>query len=364
MKFIIIIACLIVLLTSRATLAEPGKKYLKEPIPPPGFDVLSVRSDSNRPVRPNLKSYHGPIIDTHIHLNPSSHRPSPANLQEIADVITSVGVELAIVMPTPNEGLTKGNESGFKEKLRLSEKSHNKVKLFCGGEYITTWLNNSYRNGFSESQYSNVLSKLTSDLNSTECRGIGEIAFFHFEKYTGQRVINYPPNFEPFLKIVNQVAISGRWFDLHSEPMERNGTSHETEAFGGLELILKNNPNLKLIYSHTAMTNAHNVEAILKRYPNVMINIKMMGDKAEWTNLEEVTNDNHELFEDWAQLFEQYPSRFTIGSDAKFGGHGDHKFSMSKYEKLIRRFRKVLGSLDPEVASQIAYANALKMFGD
>ena len=59
------------------------------------------------------------------------------NLQEIADVIKSVGVELAIVMPTPNEGRTKDNESGFKEKLRLSEKSHNKVKLFCGGEYIS-----------------------------------------------------------------------------------------------------------------------------------------------------------------------------------------------------------------------------------
>lgn len=354
--------CLIFLLTSCATLPEPGEKYCKEPIPPPGFDVLSVRSGSNRAVRPGLRSYHGPIIDTHIHLNPASHRPSPTTLQEISDVITSAGVELAIVMPTPNEG--RRNEGGFNEKLRLSEISHNKVKLFCGGDYITTWLNNSYRNGFSESELTNILSKLNSDLNSAECLGIGEIAFFHFEKYTGQRVINYPPNFEPFLKIVNQVAINGRWFDLHSEPMEKNGTSREAEAFGGLELIFKNNPNLKLIYSHTAMTNAHNAEAILKRYPNVMMNIKWIGDKAEWTNLEEVTNDNRELFEDWAQLFERYPNRFTVGSDAKFGGHGSHEFKLQKYTKLIRQFRKFLGSLDPKVASQIAYGNALKMFGD
>ena len=364
MKVNILIACLIFLLTNCATLPEPGGKYCKEPIPPPGFDVLSVRSDSNRAVRPSLRSYHGSIIDTHIHLNPSSHRPTPATLQEISDVITSSGVELAIVMPTPNEGRRIDNADGFKEKLRLSEISHNKVNLFCGGDYITTWLNNSYRNGLSESELTNILSQLSSDLNSAECLGIGEIAFFHFEKFTGQHVINYPPNFEPFLKIVNQVAINGRWLDLHSEPMEKNGTSHEAEAFGGLELIFKNNPNLKLIYSHTAMTNVHNADAILKRYPNVMMNIKCIGDKADWNNLEEVTNDNYELFEDWAQLFERYPNRFTVGSDAKFGGHGQHEFSMQKYRRLIQRFRKILGSLDPEVANQIAYANALKMFGD
>lgn len=222
-------------------------------------------------------------------------------------------------MPTPNEGRKIDNADGFKEKLRLSEISHNKVKLFCGGNYITAWLNNSYRGGLSESKFTNILAQLSSDLNSAKCLGIGEIAFFHFEKFTGQHVINYPPNFEPFLKIVNQVAINGRWLDLHSEPMEKNGTSHEAEAFGGLELIFKNNPNLKLIYSHTAMTNAHNAEAILKRYPNVMMNIKLLGDSADWNNLEEVTNDNHELFEDWAQLFERYPNRFTVGSDAKFG---------------------------------------------
>jgi len=348
------------------------------PIPPPAFEVDQTRSDPDRPARAHGRYYNGPIIDTHAHLYPPRERDDNdkdsgwdgsasdidhGKLKEILEVIRDSGVELIIFMPTPNDGIRRNQELGVVRRKMIRDMDKNRVKVFCGSNYITVWLDSAYNSEqYTEAEIQGILKRLEEDMNSGDFGGVGEIAIYHFDKgFRGQNVLKFSPDFEPFLRIVDLVAKKGMWLDLHAEPVTPDGKSYEKEVFGGIELLYQRNPSLKLIYSHTAMTNPTNVRRILKKYPNIMMNIKAITKHRWWKNLEPVVNTDGELYEDWAGLFEEMPERFMIGTDSHFGRKG---FTLPKYEKKIERARAILGALEPGIARLIAYENAKRLFID
>lgn len=339
-------------------------------IPLPAFKVNQTRSDPDRPARAHEKYYSGPIIDVHTHLYPpsgsgkdwlSASDIDKGELKDILQVVKEQGVELIIFMPTPNDGLRRNQKLGPVKRQMIREMDPNRVRVFCGSNYITVWLDSAYNSGgYSEGEVQSVLRQLEEDINSGDCAGIGEIGPYHFDKgFGGQNVLEFPLNFDLFLRIVDLVARKGMWLDLHAEPVTPDGKSYEKEVFGGIELLYQRNPNLKLIYSHTAMTNPTNSRKILKQYPNIMMNIKAITKHNWWRNLEPVVNTDGELYEDWARLFEEMPERFMIGTDSHFGREGFRPF---KYERKIERMRGILGTLEPRAARLIAYENAKRLF--
>ncbi|MFC1958742.1 hypothetical protein ACFLV6_02370 [Chloroflexota bacterium] len=254
-------------------------------LPSAGFIIERTRSDLNRAVREYNGEYTEPIIDTHIHLDPpSSGNINESSLKEIVKSIDSDGVDLIIVMPVPNEGIMSYSSIGTEQRKVLRQVGEDKIeiKIFCGSEYISNWLHDIYRNGYSESEFNNAFSRLSKDLNDAECSGIGEIGLYHFSKTGHQNIIEYPPTFVPFLNIAGLIAEKGVWMDLHAKPVGPDGISYENPVFGGLELLFQKYTNLKLILSHTAMTNPTNVRRILKTYSTVMVNLKVNNmDKGE-----------------------------------------------------------------------------------
>jgi len=343
-------------------------------IPPPGFKVEHRRFDPSRPARSHDKEYRGVILDTHGHFCLPQERKIDESTfkEEIIEVLRECDVELAIFMPTPNEGRSPNHEESARQRRMLRNLDKNKIKLFCGGNYITYWLHCAYYNGHSEEELENskILTRLSKDIDSGDYAGVGEMCINHFTKHGKQPVIQCPPNFKLFLKVVDLIARKGMWLDLHAEPVDPTGISHEKQVFGGIELLFQRNPNLKLIYSHTAMTNPTNVRRILCRYPNVMMNFKVTTSHYRWRNLEPIINDpEKELYEDWAQLFEEMPERFMVGTDAKFGWEGLWAkvkelgaFPVSRYKEWVKATRYVLGTLNPRAAKMIAYENAKKIF--
>lgn len=337
-------------------------------LPLPGFDVEQTRSDPDRPALSHEREYEGPIIDTHTHLYPPRERDATRmdidkrELKKIIKILRMGGVESIIFMPTPNDGIRRNQELGVIKREMIREMAGDRVKNFCGSNYITNWLDASYHNGYTEEEVQEVLKQLAKDMESGKYAGVGELAITHFDKgYGGQHVLEFPPNFEPFLRIVDLIAKRRMWLDLHIEPVDPKGRSYEKETFGGIELLFRRNPDLKLIYSHTAMTNPTNARRILKKYPNVMMNIKIVKKHQNWKNLEPVVNTSGELYEDWAQLFEEMPGRFMVGTDFHFGRKG---VRLKKYEKKIKWMRRLLGTLNPKFAEMIAYQNAKNLVGD
>jgi hypothetical protein len=337
-------------------------------LPSAGFEIDGTRSDPDREVRDFLNKYTSPLIDTHAHLDPPSKGgASRKALKEIVETINRAGVDSIVIMPVPNEGHMRKSYSGAKYRKMLQQTGGDKIKLFCGSAYISNWLHDAYRSGYSDRELNKVLEELSQDLADPACRGIGEIGLYHFNKTGNQNIIEYPPNFEPFLRIVGKVAEKGAWLDLHAEPVRPSGKSYEAQVFGGLELLFQRYPGIKLILSHSAMTNPTNVRRILTAYPNVMMNFKPIKKHHLWKNLEPITDSKGRLYSDWAALFEEMPQRFMVGTDEKFGRIGKGVLAgrgekLAKYEKKIKHMRKILGLLNPAAAEMIAYKNAEKIY--
>ncbi len=328
-------------------------------LPKPPFEIDRRLLPHDSAARAYGEPYLGPIIDIHLHLNTRGDRDtSRAELGEIVAGLRATGIERALVMPTPNEGRHRRHEKRRIHRKLLAEIGGKAIQIMCCGHYVGQWLHQSYYDTYTQESLDRLLTRLAADLDSGLYAGVGEIALYHFDKTGRQPIIRYPPNFEPFLKVVELVASRRRWMMLHAESVDPKGVSYEDQVIGGIELLYRRHPDLKLIVSHTATTNPKNVRRMLERYPNLMIDFKLVGRLANWHHTEPVNNSDRRLYEDWAQLFEAMPQRFMVGTDSKFFRR---RFDVAHYQRHIARYRKVLGGLNPRAARLIAYENAKRL---
>ncbi len=119
-------------------------------------------------------------------------------------------------------------------------------------------------------------------------------------------ILRTPLDYEPMLRLVDMAVELDVWLDVHLEPRTPQGVALEAEVFGGIALWYQRQPNLKLIVSHTAMTNPENARALLEAHPTLMMNMKQVNPNRQisWDHLGRISNARDEFFEDWAKLFE------------------------------------------------------------
>lgn len=335
------------------------------PFPESPIKYSQNRTDYERESVTGLNPYKGPIIDTHVHYD--AGRIDQSEFDEFDKLFESNNIKYAFFMPVPNEGqylkkINKGNYFGEYER-NLLLKASNRIKTLCSSNYISNWLHDAYNDG-QDSTLNSRLERLQKDIDGGNCIGIGEVSNYHFNKRPShkrpQNIISYPLNFKPLHKFVDVIVKNNSRLLLHIEPVTRSGKSYEDQYFSGLELLLKKHPNLKLTLAHTGMTNPDNAEKILRQYPNVMMDLKLIKNPSKrWINIESINNNDFEVFSDWAMLVSRFPERFLIASDAKFGRKGRKNFG--RYEELIKNFRKFLGLLSQESARLVAYKNAERL---
>jgi hypothetical protein len=329
-------------------------------LPSPGFTVDYSRTNLNRAAREVIEEYTGRLIDTHTHLdNPQDGKINMETLTGVIESINDTNVDSIIVMPAPNHGINKYSSLGAEQNKMLLKIGGDKIMLFCESGFISNRLDDAYLKGYDKNKLKEIFNSLSGDISDPDCSGIGEIGLYHFNKTGNQPIIEYPPTFAPFLNVISKIADAGVWLDLHAEPVDPYGKSYEDQVFGGLELLYREFPDLKLIMSHTAMTNPTNARRILETYPNIMMNIKPVIDHDTWRNLEPICNTRGFLYNDWAELFEEMPERFMAGTDMKFGRNESDTFI---YNEEIELMRIILGSINPNAAELIAYKNAERIF--
>lgn len=344
------------LLAALAGLLLPALVLGAELAPPP-LKLNPELSDTKRPARDRAKSYKGWIIDALVHMDPGGFRE-----ERLPEVLEPARVSGALVMPVPNEGLGRMAD-GTQQKMRLAQALPGVSKVMCGGDYLSNMLADAQAFGIVESTLRDRLARLERDLDSGLCLGVGELGLLHFNKLGNQNIIEIRPDFPPLLQVVDAVGHRGLWIQLHVEPREPSGKLHYAELEQVLTLWTQRQPRLKLVLSHTAMTSAPNARQILRAYPQVYLSIKLMSTKVpSWRHLEPLLNDEGALYEDWAQLMEEMPDRFVVGSDIKFAQGGRHE-GEEDYPKAVQRFRRMLGSLESQTARKIAQGNARRLFG-
>lgn len=114
-----------------------------------------------------------------------------------------------------------------------------------------------------------------------------------------------------------------------------------------LEILYAHNPKAKIIWAHTGFsTSPDKVAAYLERYPALWCELSYRYGIAS----------GGKLTPEWRKLFERHPDRFLVGSDTWINER------WASYAGIMGDYREWLAQLPREVAEQIAWRNAERLF--
>ncbi len=249
------------------------------------------------------KQEHTPaIVDVQMHYNQESWQQfSPT---AIIGTLEQLNVTSAVVSSTPDVGTSRLQAAG---PLRVMPF----LSLYRARDDRNRWfLDNS------------IPSYIENALAQKPYRGIGE---FHF--LDGQ--VDTP--------VVRKLLALAKQYDLvlmvHSD----------TQAIKQLYAM---EPDLRIIWAHAGMnTTPFIIQNMLYQYPSLW---------AEVSHRTDIAPDN-QLDARWRDLFLRYPERFMVGS----GTYNNEYWYQYRY--FIANIRKWLHQLPPDVASLIAYRNAMRL---
>lgn len=249
-----------------------------------------------------------PLFDAHLHYSVGATTAyTPAAAMKIID---GAGISKGILSSTPNDGtlsLYTEHPDRFIPFLRPYRKTHD---MASWSEERKLW----YRDP-------DTVPFLEQELRRGIYRGIGE---FHVD---GNEIDT------PVMRdLVALAARHGLWLMAHSDA-------------AAIEKIFQFDPNAKLLWAHTGM-----VEPVAKVTELFLRHPQLVGELSYRSGV------SNTLSAEWRELLLRFPDRFVYGSDTWVPSR------WAEVGTLTRAAREWLATLPPEVAEQIAYRNAERLF--
>lgn len=214
------------------------------------------------------------------------------------------------------------------------------------------------------SRNAEFLRQLEEDAASGRYWAMGEFEARHYISSTNDRDVHLPVDSESFHVVFRISEMTGLPFLLHHEAEDR--------LLPELERMLVRYPKAKVVWCHvgrnrnpqtwTRFPTPAGVKEFIEKYPNLSFDINQAPPGARhrgtgYTDSVLYTQyiNQVELKPEWKQLFQAFPERFLVGSDANPG-------RWPNYDQTIARFRSLmLANLDRRTAEKIAFKNAWKL---
>jgi Amidohydrolase len=246
-----------------------------------------------------------PIFDAHIHYS----QPDWAVLtpDQVLAILDRAGVRRALVSSTPDDGT-----------LKLYDKAPQRIVPFLrpyrSREDLLTWHSDPAVQTYMEERLARGVYK-----------GIGE---FHLTMADQAEA--------PVVKRCAELAAQQQ-LSLHAH------VDDDT-----VEKLLQLYPQVRILWAHAGMSaSATRVSGLLDRFSGLWVELALRADVAPGGKLDP----------EWRAVFLRHPDRFMVGTDT---------WVTSRWDTLVEDMQAVrawLGQLPPEVAGQIAYGNAERLFG-
>jgi len=247
-----------------------------------------------------------PLFDAHLHYNwePTPYYP----LEKVLDLFREHGITGILATSRPNDGtraLVEARPGGLRVVPFIRPYIvHNDIQTWFDDPKIFELVQAEYKRGYYQ--------------------GIGE---FHL---SGKAAAT-----EWVKRTVNFATEHGLFLHAHADD----------EA---LEILFSHNPKARIIWAHTGFgTPPDKLAAYLERYP------ELTGELSYRFGISE----GGKLTAAWRALFMKYPDRFLVGSDT----WTDQRWE--RYGAIMDAYRAWLAELPREVAEQIAFRNAERLFG-
>jgi hypothetical protein len=245
-----------------------------------------------------------PIFDAHLHYNRDQW--SVYAVEDILALMDRAGVQKAFVSSTPDDGT-----------LMLYDRAPERIVPDLRPYRVPS-------DQFSWTRDSSILDYLQERLDLAPYRGLGE---FHLNP--GEAGLNVPRG------LLELGAARGLVLQAHTDA-------------AGIQQLLAQRSDISVLWAHAGMdASPATVGRILEAHPNLWVDLALRTDVAP----------NGRLDPAWAAVFQRYPDRFLIGTDTWVVSQ------WTRLPELMGRVRGWLRQLPPDVAQQIAYANAERLFG-
>jgi hypothetical protein len=264
--------------------------------------------------------YTGPLLDAHLHYNDEAQAAHP--LPDVLARMQRSGVRAIVANSRPNDG-TRSLAAATTQTAKAGVTVLPFVRLYRNRGDYSTWFQD-------ESIYAMVLSELARGTAAGPYKGIGEFHLYDSQNANG--------------------AVAKKLM-LLAEDKGLAVLAHVDDA--AIDLLMANTlskgQKAKLIWAHTGIGGASiaRVRELLLKYP------LLLGELSYRPGL---TGGDGRLTPEWRALVQEFPARFVIGSDTWVNQRWQY------YEELMRGYRSWLGDLPFDVARQIAWDNAAKLF--
>ena len=142
----------------------------------------------------------------------------------------------------------------------------------------------------------------------------------------------------------------------------------EPEKVAAMTRLLEARPKTKFIWAHSCgRMSAERIRGMLRRFANLMCDLggmtraKRGGHGTYWPRrtpwIQPIENGFGSLYPEMRQLYQDFPDRFMIGTDAA------HTPALQLYQWRVKIFRQLLSQLSEGTARRLAYQNAEELFG-
>lgn len=247
-----------------------------------------------------------PVFDVHIHYSQAAWQQYPP--QTVVEVWNQAGIERAIVSSTPDDGT-----------VLLYEAAPQRVVPFLR-PYRGQWNSGNWY------EDPGLMAYLQERLKLGIHKGIGE---FHMFNPAGVDTSG--------VRAVVKLAVERNlYLYIHSG----------AEAAGRLAAL---DPQAKVLWAHAGMSEPPDVvAAVLAKYPNVWTETSFRaGDISGGSGIDPA----------WKALLMKYRDRIMVDSDTYVTSR------LANCGELIDEHRRWLSQLPPDVAEQLAWRNAARLFG-
>lgn len=314
------------------------------------------------------------FIDTHAHLEHLGNLSNfPAAAEHALADMERKGISFTILMPPPQAPKNKLHYDY--ESLQPFVRQHpDKFGFLGGGGSLNLMIENTAADSVSDSDKARFRAK-AEDILAAGALGFGEIAVVHFSlpQMGDQHPYEEVPADHPLLLLLADIAAEKDvpvdiHFDVSPEdrplpghlPASRNPeTLHENLA--AFERLLAHNPKAKIIWAHAGtdpglMRTPALCRRLLTTYPNLYMSLRTGRGQPAPAG---VLTPGGDIKQPWLQLIQDFPDRFTLGSD-QF--HPPFDNGRRTFAEGLDTLRALLTALPPDVATKVAYENTRRIY--
>ncbi len=229
---------------------------------------------------------------------------------------------------------------------------------FAGQQYLQSVFREHGEQGMEDpdnGRFKKLLRDAEKWLEAGEIKGIGEIFLNNMNSAPSRQMRRITSATSPTVRAMyNLVARHNAFHTIHMES--------SVNSIIELEELLASDRRGRILWNHCGTLNgAELVRELLERHPNLFCELSVRYPPVNLRYSPAKKRPSHDIFTEegpigtWAEVIEQFPDRFMIGTDTTNRG---------EYAEAIRTARLgLLRHLAPETARLVAHGTAQRLFG-